>query len=657
MHEGQSLWGRRHDPDLWWLGVLGGVLSLVCCALNPLIPSRSLSYNCILRLLALDPSYTMRLSVHTFLALSILIVFFAISQCQHQPATPTAMATIPLGPPGSIRIPSTFTSFAIELSYIENVLGQAATGLNIFFLQFLLNLQMRTGSGFILRVGGNSQDASFPDDLLSSIIKIIPNAGNTPGAPINTSGVFISPNLFHTMVIVSGIINAQWIFGLNFADANNQTSARTIAPELSSILGETLWALQIGNEPDLYAKHNRRSVNYTINDYVTEWTEWVKDFESLGILPRPDIFSAGVFSGEWSAMSLLQAGLFNNTNNNSEYTRTVTVQNYPYNFCENKTTATMGSYQTHWGIVGDLYQFIQASQVVNSEGKMLVMGETNTASCNGIPNISDTYISTLWAVDYLLQLASLNFTLVQVQMGSNRAIYNPFDYSSPDAGPWSARPIYYATLVVAEAIGRRNLSQVVDLDIYSPNGTIGGYAIYENDTWSCAVFVNYAIVENPGDDQTYGTMFGFNWTAGPESVPKNVTIKRLVANSTLERWNISWGGQTFWNSNDAKILGKETTEVVQCVGGMCQVWVPGSSAALVYLNDEAISSRTILPLELSSSLTLNPNTESYAATSTPTAESAASSPHKRTGASGIRTCLWWTLHTVVVMVGIRLMVS
>lgn len=168
-------------------------------------------------------------------------------------------------------------------------------------------------------------------------------------------------------------------------------------------------------------------------------------------------------------------------------------------------------------------------------------------------------------------------------MGSNHAIYNPFDYSSPDArGPWSARPIYYATLFVAEAIGRRNLSQVADLFIYSPNGTIGGYAIYENDTWSCAVLVNYAVVEYPGDDQIYGTMVGFNWTAAG-SVPANVTIKRLLANSTLEKWNITWGGQTFWNSENATILGKETTEVVQCGGGTCQVWVPGSSAALVYL--------------------------------------------------------------------------
>lgn len=319
----------------------------------------------------------MRLSVRTIIALSILIVFFAISQCQHLPAQPTALAQIPLGPPSSIPIPSTFTSFAIELSYIENVLGENFAGLNIFFLQFLLNLQMRTGSGSILRVGGNSQDASFPAEGLSSIIKIIPNGGNTPGAPINTSGVLISPNLFYTMAEVSSIVNTQWIFGLNFADPTNQTSARGIAPELCSILGDTLWALQIGNEPDLYSKHNRRWANYTIYNYIGEWTQWVAEFEAMGVLPRPEIFSVGVFSGQWSAMTLLNDGIFNNSvNNNSLYTRSVTVQHYPYNYCNNQTIATIANYQTHWGIVGDLYQFIQTSQIVNAEGKLMVMGET-----------------------------------------------------------------------------------------------------------------------------------------------------------------------------------------------------------------------------------------------------------------------------------------
>jgi hypothetical protein len=48
-------------------------------------------------------------------------------------------------------------------------------------------------------------------------------------------------------------------------------------------LKDKLIAFEIGNEPDLYALMQERPSNYTVNDYVEEWTRYAKAI-SQGVL-------------------------------------------------------------------------------------------------------------------------------------------------------------------------------------------------------------------------------------------------------------------------------------------------------------------------------------------------------------------------------------
>lgn len=45
----------------------------------------------------------------------------------------------------------------------------------------------------------------------------------------------------------------------------------------------------------------------------------------------------------------------------------------------------------------------------------MLMSEFNSASCGGIPGISDTFaVGALWSIDYALQLASVGYTAAYI---------------------------------------------------------------------------------------------------------------------------------------------------------------------------------------------------------------------------------------------------
>ncbi len=55
-------------------------------------------------------------------------------------------------------------------------------------------------------------------------------------------------------------------------------------------------------------------------------------------------------------------------------------------------------------------QYANTSNILQAMGKPLVMLETNTASCGGFSGLSDSFGSTLWSIDYALQMAYYNFS-------------------------------------------------------------------------------------------------------------------------------------------------------------------------------------------------------------------------------------------------------
>jgi hypothetical protein len=104
---------------------------------------------------------------------------------------------------------------------------------------------------------------------------------------------------------------------------------------------------------------------------------------------------------------------------------------------------------------------------------------------------------------------------------------------------WTVGAIYYSVLVLAEALGKSNTSQIVDL-----TGAIGSeftpaYAVYENSQLSKVALFNYV-------DDLAGTRGPSDLKVAlnvPGGVPGSVKVKYLDAKSVSSKFNITWAGQ------------------------------------------------------------------------------------------------------------------
>jgi len=50
---------------------------------------------------------------------------------------------------------------------------------------------------------------------------------------------------------ITALTGTEWYIGLSFADATNQENVVVVMQEAKRILGDSLSAFQLGNEPDL----------------------------------------------------------------------------------------------------------------------------------------------------------------------------------------------------------------------------------------------------------------------------------------------------------------------------------------------------------------------------------------------------------------------
>jgi len=103
--------------------------------------------------------------------------------------------------------------------------------------------------------------------------------------------------------------------------------------------------------------------------------------------------------------------------------------------------------------------------------------ETNSVSCGGVPGISDTFASALWAVSYLTQAMSMGAAGINFEGNPANCVgYTPLCAPSAEAlasGALQAQPEWYALLLARALVGERPLATIVsaparqDVDVRS----------------------------------------------------------------------------------------------------------------------------------------------------------------------------------------------
>ncbi|KAI0677049.1 glycoside hydrolase family 79 protein [Trametes maxima] len=508
--------------------------------------------------------------------------------------TQSALAAVaissPSSPPsaGANVVYSNFLGISLELSFINYYFGNSTDQIPRPVVKYLSTLQARaSGQPVRLRLGGNSMDSStyVPDQ--QEIIQFTDPNANSNDQPVNYGA-----QLFEVMKGVSSAVGgAQYLIGLSLRTPNSSNIA-LLAGDASKHLGDDLDALLLGNEPDLYASHGNRPgmKNYTEYDYIGDyWTV----FGNLQETPDGDILSQNKIAGPticcfWDLAPVLQSGWLDDFASHLKY---ITLQHYPQNNCFGKTQFGIDYYTAHANAVG-LAQWQQHGLEVlasSNNHKPVLMDEFNTASCGGIPGISDTFAASLWTADYSLQMAAVGYAGAYLHTRERGVTYNLFDPPAAVAGgpgAWTTNPSFYGMLPVAEALQSANGSRVVDLNIQNSKTdtkqTVAGYAIFDGsapDVHSLVIF-NFANASGATEDYTIDA--SYIPASGSE-----ITVRYLAAPSINEKTNIAWGGKTYAGVGDgvwvdASFPSSVPDKNVSCAGG-CTVQIPGPGLAVVFL--------------------------------------------------------------------------
>ena len=82
-----------------------------------------------------------------------------------------------------------------------------------------------------------------------------------------------------------------------------------IVTEGEKILGSNIIGYQVGNEPDLYARHLHRPANYTPQDYFNEFQTVVKALSSAdGVTDRNNLIGPSIASADWQPSDVWNTG-------------------------------------------------------------------------------------------------------------------------------------------------------------------------------------------------------------------------------------------------------------------------------------------------------------------------------------------------------------
>ncbi len=333
------------------------------------------------------------------------------AQSQPLPALPLAngqsvTVTINQNQPGYV-IPSTFEG----LSYEIGILPGKPTFLNAnntVLIQLIKNL----GNG-ILRIGGNSSDGTYwtgkarnsssgTDSLTTTDIDTFSAFAKATGWPV--------------------------LFGLNLG-SNNPSAAANEALYVSNSLQGSLYAFQTGNEPDLFYNNGHRTPAYTYTNYQTEWDSYfsaIKKVSAQAPFAGPDV----AYNTKWTAPFA-----------DYEHANVKLLDGHYYN--TGPATDPSITYQTILAANTKLPVYLQA---LNSSATKYQLpyriSECNSVYDGGKTGVSNVFASTLWALDFMWQVAENNGQGINFH-GGNSGAYTPI---ALDNNVITARPEYYAML-------------------------------------------------------------------------------------------------------------------------------------------------------------------------------------------------------------------
>jgi hypothetical protein len=326
-----------------------------------------------------------------------------------------------------------------------------------------------------------------------------------------------------------------------------------------------VYALELGNEPELYTafpwytapsgkKVFGRSSGWSYSAYARDFGSIVRS------LPRVPLAGPSIGSATWSPFlgSFLRS---------EPRVSVATLHRYPLKRCTSATHLTVGellSPTSSAGLAATVTRYVSTARAHHIP---LRVDEMNSISCGGQRGLSDTYTTSLWALDALYEMARVGVNGVNIHTAPN-AVNEMFRFQHTRSG-WtgSVRPIYYGLLAFAQAAPAGSRIQSVSGTVPS---SVRVWATRAIDGSVRVVLIN---------DAARGQTIKFRAPRAPGS---SASVAFLRAPSVTAQTGITLGGQSFGApTTTGQLTGTPSLSTVKSAGGRYRVSVPGWSAAIL----------------------------------------------------------------------------
>ena len=473
----------------------------------------------------------------------------------------TDVVTISSTPLGN-AVPGAFVGISLEYGTVVSAELPGSGGADAVLAQLIRNLS--PGYAPILRIGGDSGDKTW-----------WPVAGMPRPRGIDYA---LTPAWLADARALARSARARLILGINL-EADSTQIASTEARHLVTGVGRrNIEALEIGNEPELYAgipwyvtpagtKGFGRPLTYNLADYMKEFAK------IAGALPRVPLAGPSTGADTWIAgLGPLLAA--------NPSLRLATLHAYALDpqgdaFRGHDCPTAIGE-PAHPSIAALLDSYASQALVqgalpyvaiAHSHGIPFRIDEMNAITCAGTPGVSNTSASALWVLDELFRLlrAGVDGVNIHTWRGSAGKLFD-MHYRQ---GRWvgSVQPEYYGMLMFVHAAppGSRLLSTGG-----ASAGPLRAWAVQAPDHSIRVVLINDGLKHT-------------RWVlVRPPATGRRATLERLEAPSAFARTGITLAGQSFGaRTTTGRLTGPVHATVLRPIAGDYLVRLPAASAALI----------------------------------------------------------------------------
>lgn len=450
---------------------------------------------------------------------------------------------VPLYPAG---VPSDFASFSLEVKCAMEMFANTDASPRTSYVNMVSWLASTATGGSAqrgpnIRIGGNSADESL----------FIPNTSQ-PLPPGYTYRI-TQADLESYKVVAKW--NGTVTIGTDMKPATPQYAAAHAMAVAATLDPSVLAGYEIGNENDLFFENGIRPATYNYTDYDAQFEQYGNMIGNVVNRSKRWCQGATWASGRWYS---------DGDEYITKYTKfgwldTFSLHHYAQTVCHNHTF-TIDDLLTEKSAssVVALAQFVSAAVRSNI---VALVGEGNSASCGGKEGISNTYTSTLWAMDSMLYAASSGLTRWNFH-GCPGGAYTPIALD-PQSGNAIARPLFYAMLSFAFA--NQFNSMVVQAKVWNTtNQQIRLWATHTLNYGNASCARVCAVVIHK-DYKAKGNATVHLKLEQDEFRGKEGTITRtqVTGNIVDATQGVHFAGYTFDGSTDGLPGGSHITEKVQ----------------------------------------------------------------------------------------------